>query len=57
MQSEFGVGMKNAEELRLNRGGWQVCQSCERICFEYYMMIKNLTGNRLLIDICVSLAC
>ena len=25
MQSEFGVGMKNAEELRLNRGGWQVC--------------------------------
>ena len=27
MQSEFGVGMKNAEELRLNRGGWQVWNS------------------------------
>ena len=25
MHSEFGVGMKNAEKLRLNRGGWQVC--------------------------------
>ena len=23
----------------------------ERICFEYYMMIKKLTGNRLLIGI------
>ena len=26
MHSEFGVGMKNAEELRLNQGGWQVCE-------------------------------
>ena len=26
-------------------------QSCERICFEYYMMIQMLTGKLLLIDI------
>ena len=26
-------------------------QSCERICFEYYMTITILTGNRPLIDI------
>ena len=29
MHSEFGVGMKNAEKLRLNRGGWQVCYPME----------------------------
>ena len=26
-------------------------QSCERICFDQYMMITILPGNRLLIDI------
>ena len=35
MHSEFGVGMKNAEKLRLNRGGWQVC-----LTHELYKQVK-----------------